>query len=290
VGEPVVVETGRGGLPWARVNGARADAEISLQGAHVTRWQPHGAEPVLFLSRRAVYAPGRAIRGGVPLVFPWFGPHASDPRAPMHGFARTRAWRLLRHSANRDGSVLIELGLEDDDATRALWPYGFDLRYRVTVGETLTLSLEVANTSPDAFTFETALHTYLAVRDVEAVSIGGLENTPYIDKVDAMARKRHGLDALRLTGETDRVFVGTTARCVVADPALGRRLVVDKAGSATTVVWNPWATKAAAIADLEPEDWRRMVCVETANAADDALTLAPGGRHLTSATLSLQAP
>lgn len=285
----VVVEAGEGGLPCARVRSARAEAEIYLHGGHVTRWQPRGAEPVLFLSRRAAYAPGKAIRGGVPLIFPWFGPRANDPRAPMHGFARSRAWRLLTSGPGPDDGVVVELGLEDDAATRALWPFAFSLRFRVMVGDTLALALEVVNTSPTPVTVETALHTYLAVGDVETVTIAGLEDTPYIDKVEGMARKRHGSGPLRLTGETDRVFLGTGARCVVADRALERRVVVDKAGSATTVVWNPWATKAAGIADLEPEDWRRMVCVETANAADDALTLAPGGRHVTSATLRLEA-
>ena len=286
--EPVVVETGNGGLPCARVRGARADAEIYLHGGHVTRWQPHGAEPVLFLSRRATYAAGKAVRGGVPLVFPWFGPHPTDPQRPMHGFARTRPWRLLTTAPGPDGATVIELALEDDEATRALWPSAFSLRYRVAVGATLTLALEVVNTSPAPFTLETALHTYLAVGDVEAVSIHGLEGARYIDKTDGMARKRQGADALRLNDETDRIFVGARERCVVDDPALRRRLVIDKAGSATTVVWNPWATKAATIADLEPDDWRRMVCVETANAADDALSLAPGARHVTSASLSVE--
>jgi glucose-6-phosphate 1-epimerase len=288
VAEPVVVETGNGGLPCARVRGARADAEIYLHGGHVTRWQPHGAEPVLFLSRRAMYAAGKAIRGGVPLVFPWFGPHPTDPQRPMHGFARTRPWRLLTTAPGPGGATVIELALEDDEATRALWPSAFSLRYRVAVGATLTLALEVVNTSTSPFTLETALHTYLAVGDVEAVSIHGLEAARYIDKTDGMARKRQGADALRLSDETDRIFVGTRERCVVDDPALRRRLVIDKAGSATTVVWNPWATKAASIADLEPDDWRRMVCVETANAADDALSLAPGARHVTSASLSVE--
>jgi glucose-6-phosphate 1-epimerase len=288
VAEPVVVETGNGGLPCARVRGARADAEIYLHGGHVTRWQPHGAEPVLFLSRRAMYAAGKAIRGGVPLVFPWFGPHPTDPQRPMHGFARTRPWRLLTTAPGPEGATVIELALEDDEATRALWPSAFSLRYRVAVGATLTLALEVVNTSTSPFTLETALHTYLAVGDVEAVSIHGLEAARYIDKTDGMARKRQGADALRLSDETDRIFVGTRERCVVDDPALRRRLVIDKAGSATTVVWNPWATKAASIADLEPDDWRRMVCVETANAADDALSLAPGARHVTSASLSVE--
>jgi D-hexose-6-phosphate mutarotase len=289
VAELVVVEAGMGGLERVCVRGARAGGELYLQGAQLTGWQPHGAAPVLFLSRRAIYATGKAIRGGVPLVFPWFGPHATHPGAPMHGFARSRPWRLIRSGSGPDGAVVLELALEDDATTRALWPSTFRLGYRVEVGATLSLALEVLNTSAAPFTFETALHTYLAVGDVTAVSVTGLEETSYIDKVDAMARKRQGAAPLRLTGETDRVFLGTRARCVVADPVLGRRVVVDKAGSATTVAWNPWAAKAAGIADLEPDDWRRMLCVETANAADDAVTLAPGAGHVTSATLRVEA-
>jgi glucose-6-phosphate 1-epimerase len=207
----------------------------------------------------------------------------------MHGFARSRDWRLLTHGDGPDGAVVLELGLDDDEATRRQWPPTFALRYRVTVGASLHLALEVVNTSAAPFTFEAALHTYLAVADVETVAVSGLENTAYLDKVDAFARKRHGAGPLRLTGETDRVFLGTRARCVVDDPGLGRRVVVDKTGSATTVVWNPWATKARDIADLGPDDWRHMLCVETANAADDAVTLPPGDRHLMSATVSVQA-
>jgi glucose-6-phosphate 1-epimerase len=288
VAEPVIVEPGAGGLPRARVSGARGEAEVYLQGAHLTRWQPRGAAPVLFLSERAVYAPGKAIRGGVPLVFPWFGPHATDRQAPMHGFARSRPWRLVTSGLGSQGAVVVELALEDDEATRAVWPFAFSARYRVSVGDTLEMALEVVNGSPTPFTFEAALHTYLAVGDIRAVGITGLEQAAYIDKVDGMARKRHGAEPLRLTGETDRVFLGTTARCVVDDRALNRRLIVDKTGSASTVVWNPWSTKAAGIADLEPDDWRRMVCVETANAADDAVTLAAGARHVMTATLRVE--
>jgi glucose-6-phosphate 1-epimerase len=288
VAELVVLEAGAGGLPRARVNGARADAELYLQGGHLTRWQPHGAAPVLFLSTRAVYAPGQAIRGGVPVIFPWFGPHATDRPAPMHGFARTCPWRLVSHGPGADGAVVLELALDDDVTTRRLWPRAFTLRYRVTVGDALHLALEVINASADPFTFEVALHTYLSVGDVEAVSVTGLEHTAYVDKVDAFARKRHGAGPLRLRGETDRVFLGTRARCVVDDRALGRRLVVDKTGSATTVVWNPGAARAREIADLEPDGWRRMLCVETANAADDAVTLPAGGRHVMTATLRVE--
>ena len=286
--DPVVVEVGNGGLERIRVSGPRADAEIYLQGGHLTHWQPRGAASVLFLSPRASYAPGKAIRGGVPVIFPWFGPHATDHAKPMHGFARSRPWRLLTSGPGPDGVVIVELGLGDDDATRALWPSSFDLRSRLVIGEALIMEMTTTNTSSAPFTFEAALHTYLAVGDVERIGIAGLEHTTYIDKVDAMTRKRHGPGALHLTGETDRVFLGTTARCVVSDPVLGRRLIVDKSGSATTVVWNPGATKTAQIADLEPEGWRRMVCVETANAANDAVTLAPSARHVMSATIRVE--
>ncbi len=285
----VVTEAGAGGLERARVDSARAEAHIYLQGVTVTHFQPHGAAPVLFLSNRATLAPGRAIRGGVPLIFPWFGAHSSNPKAPQHGFARTRTWRLLG-SQVIDGAVIVELGLEDDEASRAgAWPHAFQLRYRVSVGDTLGLALEVVNTSTQAFQFEAALHTYLAVGDVRAVAITGLENTTYIDKVDGMTRKRQGAEPLRLTGETDRVFVGTRSRCVVEDRVLSRRLTVEKSSSATTVVWNPWSAKAAGIADLEPDDWRRMVCVETANAADDVVTLAAGQRHVVTAMIRVDA-
>jgi len=283
------VEGGAGGLERVRVEGARAEAHIYLQGATVTHFQPRGAAPVLFLSNRATWAAGRAIRGGIPLIFPWFGAHGSNAKAPTHGFARTSAWRLVDSRPGPDGAVVVELALEDDEVTRAAWPHTFQLRYRVSVGETLGLSFEVANTWTRPFQFENAFHTYLAVGDVRAVAVTGLENTTYIDKVDFMTRKRQGTEPLRLTGETDRVFLGARGRCLVEDRVLARRTLVDKTGSATTVVWNPWSTKAGGIADLEPDDWRRMVCVETANAADDAVTLGQGQRHVMTATIRVDA-
>ena len=287
--EPVVIDKGEGGLERARVAGPRGEAEIYLQGAHLTRWQPRGGAPVLFVASRAVYAPGKAIRGGVPLIFPWFGAHATDASKPMHGFARSRVWRITGTGSRPDGTVEIELGLDDDEATRALWPHPFRARYRVSVGDTLGMALEVANTGSAPFSFEAALHTYFNVADVRTADVRGLEQTAFIDKVDGFTRKRHGAEPLKLTGETDRVFLGTRATCVVEDPDLRRRLRVDKAGSATTVVWNPWAAKCAAMADMGPDDWRSMICVETANASDDAVTVAPGAKHVMTATVRAEA-
>lgn len=272
-------ETGPGGLVRLRLATPVAEAEVYLHGGHVTHYQPRGSGPVLFASAQSRFDAKAAIRGGVPVIFPWFGPRADDASAPMHGFARTAEWDVGSVARQADGGVVVVLRLDASDATRSAWPHPFVLRHRITVGAALDLALVVDNPSAEPLVFEEALHTYLAVGDVREVSVTGLGGTTYIDKTDGMRRKPQGGEPLRLTGETDSVYLGTRAACVVDDPAGGRRLVVDKAGSETTVVWNPWAAKAHAMADLGGEEWLRMLCVEPANAADNRVTLPPGARH-----------
>jgi D-hexose-6-phosphate mutarotase len=280
----VAFEPAPAGLVRARVTAPAGEADVYLHGAHVTHYRPAGGRPVLFLSSASRFAPGQPIRGGVPICFPWFATRAGDPAAPAHGFARTAAWTV--EAVGRDGDeVGLVLRLEADPATRRWWPHDFVLRYRVRVGAALDLALEVENRSAGPMGFEAALHSYLAVSDVAVVSVSGLAGARYIDKTDGMERKREGAAPLRFTGETDRVYLGTTATAVVDDPPAGRRLVVDKSGSATTVVWTPGAEKGGLIADLAPGEWRRMLCVETANAHDDAITLGPGARHTLRAVL-----
>jgi glucose-6-phosphate 1-epimerase len=277
----VRMETGEGGLPRAVLSTPEGDAHVYLHGGHVTHWQPRGRAPVLFLSARSRFAPGAAIRGGVPVIFPWFGPRADSAQAPAHGFARGCAWRLAH-----DGEAEVTLALDADGATRAVWPHDFALRLRVALGTRLTITLEVTNTSRARWTYEEALHTYLAVGDVTTVAVSGLEGAAYLDKTDAMARRRQPAAPVRIAGEVDRVFPGHAAACVVDDPTLKRRVRVDKRGSATTVVWNPGVDRARALPDLGDDEWQTMVCVETANTGDDAITLAPGARHEMSATLA----
>ena len=279
----VRVETGEGGLPRAVLRTAEGEAHVYLHGAHVTHWQPCGRAPVLFMSAHTRFAPGAAIRGGVPVIFPWFGPRAADARAPAHGFARRLEWRL-----EREGAHDVVLALDADESTRTAWPHDFALRLHVTLGARLSMTLAVTNTSSASWTYEEALHTYLAVGDAAAATVSGLEGAPYLDKTDAMARKLHPDEPLRITGEVDRTFPGHTAACVVDDPVLKRRVRVDKRGSATTVVWNPWVERARALPDLGDEDYKHMVCVETANAGDDAIRLAPGARHEMAAILACE--
>ncbi len=274
-------EAGSGGLIRAAVGGRSAEGHVYLHGAHVTHYRPAGQRVLLFLSERSRFATGQAIRGGVPVIFPWFGQRGGHPEAPDpdHGFARTREWAVESVEPAKDGSVAVTLALEADDVTRPTWPHEFRIRHRVVFGERLEMTLEVENRANHPFDFEEALHTYLLVGDVGQVSITGLGGGVYIDKTEGMRRKTLAADPLRLNGTTDRVFLNTRATCTVTDPVLARRIVVEKAGSTTTVVWNPWLEKASTMADLGNERWRSMLCVEAANAADNAVHLAGGERH-----------
>jgi glucose-6-phosphate 1-epimerase len=278
-------ERGGGGLTRAVARAGGATAHVYLHGAHVTHWEPPSSLPVLFISSRSAFAPGRAIRGGIPVIFPWFGPNPDDARAPDHGFARNLEWEVESVAAEKD-AVAVDLALAPSDATRAAWPHAFLLRYRVRIGAVLELTLSVENRSTAPFAFQEALHTYVQVGDVEAATVQGLEETTYIDKAEGMVRKREGREPVRLRGLTDRVYLDTERACSINDPVLGRTVRIDKRGSRTTVLWNPGAEKARGMADISPEAWRSMLCVETANAVDNAVRLPPGERHEMTARLA----
>jgi D-hexose-6-phosphate mutarotase len=282
----VRVDEGRGSLPRLTVTGEQGSAEIYLHGAHVTSFQPRGAKPVLFMSAESLFDPAKPIRGGIPVIFPWFGPRAGSPESPAHGFARLRPWTLESCTVNEDGAVSAVLGLFDDETTRGLWPHPFHLRLTATIGRSLRIELEV-RAGAEAFTFEEALHTYLAVGDVRKVEVDGLRKTEYIDKVDGARRKTEGDEAIRITGETDRVYLDTPSACLVRDPELDRSILVGKENSASTVVWNPWINKSKAMADFGDDEWPGMICVETANVAESAVRLEPGGTHTMRAVISV---
>lgn len=281
----VRAEPGEGGLPRLVVAGPSGSAEIYLQGAHVTSWAPVGQDPVLWMSRRSQYAAGSALRGGVPVCFPWFGPSASG--GPLHGFARTTDWTLV-DVVEQDDDVVLTFALEDTEASRAsVWPHPFGAVYRVTVGATLRLELEVTNRGTVPFTFEEAFHTYLAVGDVREISIEGLEAMGFVDRLVGDGEQAPTGEPLRITGETDRVYAqpGTV---VVHDPAR-RDLAVEADGSADVVVWNPWVAKSAAMADFGDDEWTSMVCVETGNVRGGAITLGTGASHTLTATIAAKA-
>jgi glucose-6-phosphate 1-epimerase len=275
------------GLVAIQVTAAAAEATIYLHGAHVTHWKPAGEAPGIFLSERAEFAPGKAIRGGVPVIFPWFGERHDGKVGPQHGFARTAEWELA-FAAMAGEELHLVFTLAANEVSRALGFDDFRLSYRVTIGRTLTIELTVANDADAPLVFEEALHTYFEVADARAVEIEGLGGTAYLDKVDGMKRKVQAAGLLKFEGRTDRTYMGTEAACVLGDVAGGRRIVVEKSGSRTTVVWNPWEELTAKMADMQPDAWMHMTCIETANVGEDAVTLAPGETHSMRARVSME--
>jgi glucose-6-phosphate 1-epimerase len=245
----------------------------------VTHFHPANQLPVIWMSQKSLYQPGKPIRGGVPICFPWFGPRQDDPKAPAHGFARVLDWNIDSISRSSAGAVVVTLSLKSDDATRAIWPADFVARHIITIASTLQMRLDVQNASQQPIRFEEALHTYFTVGDIRQTTVDGLVGSTYIDKVAAMQMKQQSDPLIRFEGETDRVYLDTQATCVIHDPVMNRRIEVSKSGSNATVVWNPWIAKSKAMPDFGDEEWPGMVCVETVNAAKHAVELAPGAMH-----------
>lgn len=268
---------GNGDLTRIVLSNTQSVGELYLHGAHMTRWQPRDSEPVLWLSDSAVFTAGKAIRGGVPLCWPWFGPHPADASAKAHGFARLNEWRVGGVEQQRE-HTRVTLHLTSSPATLDLWPHDFALALEITAGPTLAVALTTHNTGADPFTITEALHTYLTVADIGQVSIEGLHGARYIDQTRSGAVLTQDGPTVTFIEETDRVYQ-TTAACTVIDPVLGRRIHVAKSGSGSTVVWNPWIEKAARLADFGDDEWPGIVCIEAANAFDAAITIAPGDSH-----------
>jgi glucose-6-phosphate 1-epimerase len=284
----VSLDAGEGGLPRLHVDNPHGHAEIYLHGAHVTAWQPAGQAPVLWISSASQWNAAKPIRGGVPICFPWFGPHASDPSAPSHGFARLRDWTLVEARDGEQGETRVAFELTPSESPPAAWPHAFAATYRVSVGPSLTLALEVHNPGPEAFSFEEALHTYFAVRDVREVTVSIVEAGEYLDKVGGTTMRNQGPEPIRFVAETDRIYLNTQAACTIVDPGLGRSIEMEKRGSDATVVWNPWVAKARAMADFGDDEWPEMVCVETANVNVHAVTLAPGERRVMTVSIGVR--
>jgi glucose-6-phosphate 1-epimerase len=270
------ITEGNGGFPRVTIGGPAATAEVYLHGAHLTSWRPAGAEEVIFLSKQSQFAPARAIRGGIPVCFPWFRNKADDPKAPAHGFVRTKAWEL--DSVEKLGdAVRVSLSTSSDEGTKAWWPYDFQLTHRLTIGAELKQELVVKNTGSKALRFEEALHAYYRVGGADTVRINGLEGVAYLDNMDDNREKGQQGD-IAFTAQTDRAYVDTTHPVEIMDPILRRRIRLEKQASRTTVVWNPWSTGAQSMADLGDE-WRTMACVEASNIRAFAVDLGSGQQH-----------
>lgn len=252
---------GRGGLrKVVLAHPSGSGAEVYLHGAHVTSWTPAGATEMLFVSERARWGEGRAIRGGIPIVFPQF---ADRGPLPKHGFARTREWEVAEMGPTGD-AVTVRMLLRDTDETRAIWPHEFRAELAVVLADTLRVTLSVTNRGAAPFSFTTALHTYFRVDDVARASVVGLQGVPFIDKAEDRRRRLQEEAELRIAEETDRVYVGVPGPVQVAGAAGGRTITVEREGFGDVVVWNPWSEGARSLEDFRDDEYRQMLCAEAA--------------------------
>lgn len=262
---------GNNDLPKIVVKTAWSTAELYLHGAQITHFQKTGEPPVLWMSQLSRFEPGTPIRGGVPIIFPWFGPRED---MPSHGFARTQVWELREITQTPGGEVALRLALPDC-AQAALLPK-FSAEILITVGRTLKAELVVSNVSASELTFESCFHTYFTIGDVKAVSITGLEGVEYIDQCDKFARKTEHCKNIGISQETDRIYLNTAGPVEIHDSKLQRLIRIVKAGSMSTVLWNPWSGKAQRMPDFGNDEYLEMVCVESGNIDDNSVTLPAG--------------
>ena len=272
---------GQGDLPAMEVTTPWSRAEIYFHGAHVTQFQKHGEPPLLFLSQCSRFESGAPIRGGIPIIFPWFGKPADKPG--QHGFVRHREWELKEVISPADGSVNLRLSLPEQPEL-----VGCAVEYMVGVSETLTAELIVTNKSAQAVKFENCLHTYLTIGDINVVSVAGLKGVDYLDALENRKRKTEADDAIRFTSEVDRVYINSSQTVEIRDQFLRRVIRVEKEHSLSTVVWNPWIAKAKAMPDYGDDEYQRMVCVESGNVAGNEITLPAGEASRLKVKLSAQ--
>ena len=273
VPDHVRFRTGPGGLPVAEVTGPGGTATVSLQGGQVLEFQPTGEEPVLWMSPEAVFETDHAIRGGVPVCWPWFG---EAPGGGRHGIVRDRPFAVRETARLMDGrEACLCLGLVDDETTRERWPHAFDLQVWITVGSRLRVEVLMINTDVSAISVSSALHAYFRVGDIDPVSVKGVKGLRFLDKTTGFDEKVQE-DLLTVEGEVDRIYLDPPAEVVLDDEGLGRRLRLTRLGGDTLVAWNPGQHKAREMADFADAGYREMLCLEPALGAARAIEITPG--------------
>jgi len=265
-----------GGLIMAEITNQHAQATIALQGAQVLSWIPNGQQPVIWLSDDATFTPGKSIRGGIPVCWPWFGAHPEREDYPAHGFVRAAEWEVIETSAPDAGQTKIVFRLLQQKEHAAFWPHSTELELQVIVGPTLDLNLITRNKGTAAITISQALHSYFAVSDISQVAIKGLEYCQFIDALDDWQRKVETAP-ISIDAEIDRIYQNTQPTCVLEDTGWQRRINIETTNSQSSVVWNPWIDKSARLGDMGDGGYLNMLCIETGNIADDRVSIAAGG-------------
>ncbi|MDU3156080.1 MAG: D-hexose-6-phosphate mutarotase [Hafnia alvei] len=250
---PYISQRQIGELPVVVVNHPKVRAAVTLQGAHLLTWQPSGEKPVLWLSSETAFKNGVAIRGGIPICWPWFGPAGQ----PAHGFARNLPWTLTAHDEDESG-VILTFTLEQSAESKKHWPHDFCLIARFKLGEVCEMELE----SHGEYEYTAALHTYFNIGDITQIDVSGL-GSPYIDKVNPGTGEQQG--NLTFATRTDRIYTKPEPFSVITDKALQRVIEVHHHNNTDVVAWNPWSELSVSMADMPNDGYKTMVCVETAH-------------------------
>ena len=276
------------GIVLVNIDNPLATATISLYGGQLIEWRPKGqAAAVLWSNPQAKFEQGTAIRAGVPVCWPWFGPHPSDIRASSHGYARTSQWDLTSVLTTDTGATEVVLTLDNRETQQSGNGVSAQLQQKILIHDSLTIELTTTNLTRESIRLTEALHAYFYVSDIDNITIDGLDGCDYADTA-AEGQRRQQAGNIQFFGRVDRVYLNTIARCTIDDVGLCRRINITKSGSLSTVVWNPGLETAASIKDLGPDGWRSMVCVESANALDNALCIEPGQQHTLRVTYAIE--
>lgn len=270
---------GKGGLPVISVSSDKASASISLYGGQVLSYQQvTDMNDLFFVSDHAYYEAGKAIKGGAPVCWPWFAANKGDPSLPFHGFVRNQLWQVESTELLQNGDVVVSLLFSTSEMTKTLWSHDFELHQQITIGEQLDIQLTTKNTGKQSFDITQAVHSYFNIGNINTVSVSGLEEKRYLDKVEQFSEKtQHGV--ITVSSEVDRIYQASDNEIVIDDPGFNRKIHINNTGSTTTVVWNPWVDISRSSADLKDDDYLRFICVETANAADEIITVTAGAQY-----------
>ncbi len=270
---------GEGEFPLIVIENDLANAIISTYAGQILSFQPVDAEEdLLFISEQAYYQSGKAIKGGIPICWPWFGADPENKGRAAHGFVRNRQWNVLATQKLSDGSTQVRLGINDNEETRKIWPYSFQLMIEITVGTSLSINLRTQNTGNESFVIGQALHTYFKVGNINQVQVLGLDNLYYLDKANHGLQKRQQGPVL-ITSEVDRIYTDVNNELHIIDASLKRKISITCSGSKTAVVWNPWKDIAASMGDLDDNDYQHLLCVETVNTENDIVEIQPANEY-----------
>lgn len=281
------IKQNESGFKYVDINTGVSTAKILIYGAHAISFVPQGEEELLWVSPKTEYQEGKAVRGGIPVCFPWFGPSPVDANLPKHGFGRLMEWELKSTTVNSDDTIEVVMTLQATDESFYFWPHEFKATMTFTVGNSLKATLNVTNTGVAEMQYSAALHTYFNVGDANSVSVDGLSGHYYYPN-GSTERLMQKEPYYTLEGFVDRCYVNHSHTCYIQDAALNRTIEAAKEGSNCTVVWNPWEEGARLIIDMPDDGYLGFVCVEAANCFDDTIVLQPGDDHSTSVILRVK--